>query len=131
MKICAILVVVLICGTLICGCTSTTSGTRDSSSKTQITTAAPTGPTVMVSIRARAFDPSTLPITVGTTVIWKNEDSITHHVVHSPDVRQEKLFDSGQLSPGQSFSYTFTEIGQYEYSDPQIGGSIPYRVIVN
>jgi len=129
MEVYAILVIALMCGTLFCGCTMTPAS-QETALTTQITATAPTGPTALVIIRARAFDPATITIKQGTTVTWKNEDTITHHVVHSPDVSHEKLFDSGQLSPGQSFSYTFTEKGQYKYSDPQIGGSPPCTVNV-
>jgi plastocyanin len=132
MKGSAILVIALICGTLICGCIALPSGQKQIAATPQLTTRVPTGPMASVIIKARAFDPATLPINVGTTVIWTNEDTMLHHVVHLPEVNQVKLFDSGPLSPGESFSYTFTEKGQYKYADPQIGGgqSQPPRIIV-
>jgi plastocyanin len=85
---------------------------------------------VTVIIKARAFDPTTITIKEGTTVTWINEDPMLHHVVHFPEVTNAELFDSGPLSSGQSFSYTFTEKGRYKYGDPQIGGSSPPLVIV-
>jgi len=129
MKVHAILVIALIYGTVLCGCIMAPAS-QETTLTNQITTPAPTGPSALVIIRARAFDPAKITIQEGTTVTWKNEDSITHHVVHSPEVSHEKLFDSGQLSPGQSFSYTFTQKGQYKYSDSQIGGSPPYIINV-
>jgi plastocyanin len=137
MKGYAILLIALICGILISGCIALSSGQKQISSTThittnQITTKIPTGPTVTVIIKARAFDPSMITIKEGTTVTWTNEDTMLHHVVHLPDVTQTQLFDSGSLSPGQSFSYTFEENGRYNYGDPQIGGgqSQPPVVIV-
>jgi plastocyanin len=120
----------LICGTLICGCTTLAPGPKESASATQITTSVPTGPTAMVIIRARAFDPATLTIKEGTTVTWINEDSMMHHVVHLPEVNHVELFDSGPLSPMQSYSYTFREKGRFNYGDPQIGGGRSSLVIV-
>jgi plastocyanin len=132
MKEYAILLIALICGILICGCMALPSGQKQTSATTQITTKVPTGPVVTVIIKARAFDPATIPIKEGTTVTWINEDTMLHHVVHLPDVTHTQLFDSGPLSPGQSFSYTFEEKGRYNYGDPQIGSgqSQPPVVIV-
>jgi plastocyanin len=130
MKNYAILLIVLISGALICGCISVPSSPKETSLATQIRTPVPTGPMVTVIIKARAFDPSILTIKKGTTVTWINEDPMLHHVVHLPEVTNAQLFDSGPLSSGQSFSYTFTEKGRYNYGDPQIGGGRSSLVIV-
>jgi len=130
MKNSAILLIVLIAGALICGCISVPSSPKETSLATQITTSVPTGPTVTVIIKARAFDPATITIKEGTTITWINEDPMLHHVVHLPEVNHAELFDSGPLSSGQSFSYTFTEKGRYNYGDPQIGGGRTSLVIV-
>jgi len=132
MKGYAILLIVVICWTFLCGCVTLPTGQTQITTSPQITTTVPTGPVAFVILKARAFDPSTLPIKAGTTVIWTNEDTMLHHVVHLPEVNQAKLFDSGPLSPGESFSYTFRENGLYKYADPQIGGgqSQPPRIIV-
>jgi plastocyanin len=130
MKNYAILLIVLISGALICGCMSVPSSPKETSLATRITTMVPTGPTVTVIIKARAFDPATITIKEGTTVTWINEDPMLHHVVHLPEVTNAQLFDSGPLSSGQSFSYRFTEKGRYNYGDPQIGGGRSSLVIV-
>jgi plastocyanin len=130
MKNYAILLIVLISGALICGCMSVPSSPKETSLATQIRTPVPTGPTVTVIIKARAFDPATITIKEGTTVTWINEDPKLHYVVHLPEVNNALLFDSGPLSSGQSFSYTFTEKGRYNYGDPQIGGGRSSLVIV-
>jgi plastocyanin len=131
MKEYAILVIALISGALICGCVTTQPfGSKDTSPATRITTRVPTGPTVTVMIKARAFDPSTITIKEGTTVTWTNEDPMTHYVVHLPEANRAKLFDSGQIYSGQSFSFTFVEKGRYTYGDPQIGGGRSPLVIV-
>jgi plastocyanin len=122
MKGYAILLIALICGMLICGCVTLPPSHTEISSTPQITTQVPTGPTATVVIKARSFDPSRITITAGTTVTWINEDPITHRVVHLPTVSQAELFNSGILSPGESYSYRFVEKGLYEYGDPNIGG---------
>jgi plastocyanin len=130
MKNYAILLIVLIFGVLICGCTSVPSISKETSMVTRITTSVPNTGTVTVIIKARAFDPSTISIKEGTTVTWINEDSMMHRVVHLPKVTNPELFNSGPLSSGESFSYRFTEKGRYEYGDPQIGGGRSSLVIV-
>ena len=49
-------------------------------------------------------------ITVGTTVVVTNEDGSTHTWT-----AVEGAFDSGSLAGGDSFEFTFTEPGTYEY----------------
>ena len=46
----------------------------------------------------------------GTTVTWKNEDDIPHTVVSTT-----KAFRSKALDTDDSFSFTFTTPGTYEY----------------
>jgi plastocyanin len=130
MKNYTILLILLISGAMICGCTSVPSGSKEMSSVTQLTTSVPNTGTVTVIIKARAFDPSTISIKEGTTVTWVNEDSMMHRVVHLPKVTNPELFNSGPLSTGQSYSYRFLEKGRYEYGDPQIGGGRSSLVIV-
>jgi len=122
-----ILVIALISITLICGCVSVPSSPKSTSPILPATTPPPQ---VLVSIKARAFDPAILTIEAGTTVTWTNEDPMMHHVVHLPEVNHPELFDSGPLSSGQSFSYIFQEKGRFAYCDPQIGGGRSYLVIV-
>ena len=130
MKKYAILLIVLICGALICGCISVPSSPKETTPATRITTMVPTGPAVTVIIKARAFDPPIITIKEGTTVTWINEDPMQHYVVHLPEANHGELFDSGPLSSGQRFSYMFLERGRYNYGDPQIGGGRSCLVIV-
>ena len=97
----------------------------------QVTNQASTGPTEVVHIIASSFDPAILNVKPGTTVTWINEDTISHRVEHLPQLPSEKLlFRSESLSPGDSFSYTFTEPGRYSYGDPQHAGNRDFLVIV-
>ena len=58
------------------------------------------------------FKPQVIPVAVGTTVTWVNDDSFLHnsHTVTSRD----GLFDK-TLNLGESFNYTFTTPGVYKY----------------
>jgi plastocyanin len=63
-----------------------------------------------VKIASFAFDPAELTVPVGTTVKWTNMDQADHTVT-----ADDKSFDSGSLSQGKSFSFTFTKEGTYTY----------------
>ncbi len=65
---------------------------------------------VEVAIDGSAFKPATLNIPVGTTVIWRNNDSVAHTVT-----ARDKSFDSGSLSRNGTFSYTFKQKGTFAY----------------
>ncbi|HEU0016335.1 MAG TPA: cupredoxin family copper-binding protein [Longimicrobium sp.] len=70
--------------------------------------AAVSGPVVRAGMRNMAFAPPRLEITAGTTVTWTNNDPLAHTVTSGG-------FDSGLIQPGQSWSYTFTTAGTYDY----------------
>jgi plastocyanin len=67
-------------------------------------------PTRAVTMPGKAYDPSHLDILVGTTVTWKNDDSINHTVTADGDA-----FASGYLPPGGSFSFTFAQQGHFAF----------------
>jgi len=73
-------------------------------------TPSPTPTITEVEISGFAFVPATSTIPVGTTVTWFNKDSVAHTVSSRADV-----FDSGNLSGGATFSYTFDQNGSFEY----------------
>ncbi len=63
-----------------------------------------------VSLLNMSFSPATLSVPVGTTVVWTNDDVVTHTVTSNTSA-----FDSGNLTPGNKFSMTFTSAGTYAY----------------
>ena len=69
-----------------------------------------TPPQIEVFIDGFAFIPATYNIPVGATVVWNNNDSVTHTVT-----ARDNSFDSGNLSPGDTFQYTFEQSGELEY----------------
>lgn len=68
-----------------------------------------------VNLQDSQFQPVSIHVTVGTTVTWKNDDSMAHTVTSGADRTADGKFDSGELDPGKSFSYTFTKAGTYPY----------------
>lgn len=99
-----------------------------SSKKQAESTAAPTlktsavvlPTTGLVNIRGSAFDPAVLKVKQGTTITWINNDSVPHQIKASP-------FSSDSLKKGQSFSYTFNNVGNFDYFcsiHPQMKGLI-------
>jgi plastocyanin len=64
-----------------------------------------------VSIRGHAFDPVKLDVPAKTTVTWVNEDTEPHTATSDDG----KLFDSGVLQPGQSYSVWFDGSGSVTY----------------
>lgn len=76
--------------------------------------------TYSVSIIDYAFQPLHVNITTGTTVTWTYSvsGSTIHTVTSDSGTNQTNgrpLLDSGDLSPGQSYSYTFNLPGYYPY----------------
>ncbi len=61
----------------------------------------------LVAVEHTKFTPSTLTIQKGTTIAWKNMNSMIHPLA------SEGLFDSGNLGLNQEFSYTFNEVGTF------------------
>lgn len=75
--------------------------------------ASPAAGEVVINIVDFAFDPPTVTISLGTTVTWVNQGPTQHTTVafDGPD----KIWDSNILDAGQSYSFTPTEPGTYDY----------------
>lgn len=93
--------------------TNTTTNTPQPATTTPSSTppAVPTATTVTVSIKNFSFNPSSLTIKTGTKVTWINNDSAPHTVTSDSGI----ALNSATLSPGQSYSHTFTNIGTENY----------------
>jgi plastocyanin len=61
---------------------------------------------------ATGYDPDNITVLIGVnnTVIWTNNDNEPHTVTAS-----DGSFDSGNMNPGSTFTYTFTKPGTYLY----------------
>lgn len=71
---------------------------------------APDGPTVEVVMEDFAYQTETLEVAAGTTVTWANRDNVYHTVTF-----EDGSVDSGHIEGGDTWAYTFTEPGTYDY----------------
>jgi plastocyanin len=73
-----------------------------------------------VSLVDFAFEPATLRVAAGETVVWSN-DGVAPHTVTGD------FADSGMLNSGETFSYTFESSGRFDYVcafHPNMVGSV-------
>ncbi len=76
------------------------------------------GETQQVSIQNYSYNPATLNVTPGTTVVWTNNDAVPQNVVGDN-------FASPTLNQGDTYSYTFNDSGSFTYNSsfyPQMKG---------
>ena len=75
-----------------------------------------------IDIQGFAYSPSSITINVGDTIVWTNYDSASHTVTSN-----DGTFDSGGISTGSTFSFTFTNAGTFNYfcsPHPNMTGSV-------
>jgi plastocyanin len=68
--------------------------------------------TTTVSITKAGFRPLVTTVSVGDTVTWKNNDTVSHQVV-----ADSGAFSGPVLKAGESWSFTFTKADGYPYRD--------------
>ncbi|MFA5745466.1 MAG: cupredoxin family copper-binding protein [archaeon] len=92
--------------------TTTTTTTNDSENNLKQTTNTPSQSqgSVNIQISNLAFKPQAITVYAGTTVVWKNMDNVSHTVTFD-----NGGFDSGEITLGNSKSYTFTSSGKFAY----------------
>ncbi len=98
--------------------TTTITPTEHTSPTIQPVSAAPAN----VSIANMAFNFSSIIVQKGATVTWTNNDSVPHTVTSD-----NSDFTSPTLSPGQTYSRVFSDIGTFSYHcaiHPSMRGSI-------
>ena len=64
------------------------------------------------NVDIKDFAHQDITVTVGTTVAWTNRDGVPHTTTELSDT---EIWDSKSLQPGQSFEFTFTESGTFNY----------------
>jgi plastocyanin len=72
------------------------------------------------SLTTDAYQPNPIQVSVGTTVTWTNNDAQPHTVTSGSNGQPDNKFNSSPnftplLNPGQTFSFTFTQAGDYPY----------------
>lgn len=75
--------------------------------------------------QGKMFDPQTMTVKLGETVVWKNASDMTHTVTDEPSLALSaqdaalpagaEAFNSGLIAPGKDFSHTFKVLGTYRY----------------
>lgn len=78
-----------------------------------------------VDIRNMMFTPSQITVQKGQSVTWTNNDSMTHTVVD--DLSNVGGPASGDIAPGQSYTFTFNKTGSFQYHcsiHPSMRGTI-------
>ncbi len=102
------LAIVLVIGLVaVLGCTQG-SGTTPASQPTNGSPANGGGTTHEVGARDFAYNPAQLTISVGDTITWTNRGTVPHTVT-------EGSWNSGYLTTGDGYSWTFHKAGTYEY----------------
>lgn len=69
--------------------------------------------TITVDISKLGFVPAAISVQTGDTVTWTNKDTANHQVVCATCP-----FTSPVLTPGQTYSFTFTKVGKFSTVDP-------------
>src|SRR5215208_1974590 len=72
------------------------------------------------SLTDTAYQPNPIQVSVGNTVTWTNNDSQPHTVTSGSNGQPDNKFNSSPnfsplLNPVQTFSFTFTQAGDYPY----------------
>jgi plastocyanin len=63
-----------------------------------------------VFLEYKTFNPTQLSVPKGTTVTFINKDNADHTATSTT-----KVFDSGRLRTGESYTYTFNDAGVFYY----------------
>lgn len=94
-------------------------GTSSSTTSGPATTSAGGAQVVM---KGFAFNPASITIKAGESVTWTNQDGSTHNVT-----ADGKVFDSSDIAPGASYTFTFANAGTYTYTctiHPNMKGTV-------
>jgi plastocyanin len=65
-----------------------------------------------VTMQNSAFSPSSITVSVNSTVTWTNKDSYAHTVTSTSS---NETYDSGNINAGGTYSHKFTTAGTYSY----------------
>jgi plastocyanin len=90
-------------------------GSNSSPAMSPTPTPTTTSGSVSIPVGARTagsagYTPNPVTITAGSTVTWTNNDTIAHTSTSDTGV-----FDSGNIAPGERYSFTFNTRGTFPY----------------
>jgi plastocyanin len=131
MKKCLVLLVFIVFLVIASGCTQSPAPVKPTATPTLLitqfttVTATPTfikTPSVSdntITINKSGFYPVSMTVKSGSTVRWLNADSTKNPALYNPTHRITVLnvVDGQLISPGQSWSWIFSQPGTYPYSD--------------
>ncbi len=77
------------------------------------------------------YSPSNVQVTLGTTIVWTNNDSVPHRIMSgiakalttdqsTTTLTSDGKIDSGVIAPGQSFQYMITSFDTTQSLDPRV-----------
>ena len=130
--------------TTISGQPATVETTTPGTTQTTTATTTPSGQEVIVEMTSSGFNPQTVTINKGDTVTWVNLDTSahwpasamhpTHKVYPGSDIAKcgtseaSNIFDACKdLGPEETYSFTFNEVGEWNYHDhknPSLFGKV-------
>jgi len=95
-----------------------TSGTETASPVSSAPTGGPT-----ITLNLIAFKPTDVQLAAGGTVTWRQDDVATHTVTSgrveqtggTATAKPDGQFDSGSLTTGQTFQFSYAEPGTYPF----------------
>ncbi len=81
---------------------------------------------VSMDIASFEYEKNNIKVTAGTKVTWTNRDSTAHNVmlideataqqvVEAPTEMSEDILSGPLLDEGESYSFTFNEVGSFDY----------------
>lgn len=134
-----IVVVVVFIGSFYAFANQTPSATASHTSGSVVAVAMPDGagtppsnwePSTGLVFAGTSYSPDTIVVVIGVnnTVTWVNQDTAPHTVTFiSVPPGVTTAINSGEVSPGGTFTYTFTVAGNYTYDcmyHPWMGGKV-------
>jgi manganese oxidase len=76
---------------------------------------AASGKSATVEMKNIQFNPKTLTVSKGTTVTWKNSDSVAHDVTKQTGPGPKFQSGTGDIGSGGTFKTTFNDPGTIKY----------------
>ncbi len=74
---------------------------------------------VEVDAHLDAFTPEAVIVDVGTTVTWRNQDTVAHNIetfTSAADFGGPFGADTSQFGPGATYAFTFRKVGTFHYT---------------
>lgn len=84
---------------------------------------------INASVTPNGFDPNTVSIRLGQTIVWTNYDTKGHDIVSTPNKLDPILvgFKSPVMLQNQTYSFVFDKTGTFTYHDslnPNFSGTV-------